>query len=83
LPGWIKAVLPSSALKLEEESYDCFPYSKTILTNPFLGGRFSFTIESFHVDNDDGKIDNALNLPPDVLQIRQVGLQIIIKLSIW
>jgi len=55
LPGWIKALIPSSALKLEERAWNAYPYCKTVITSPFLGEKFTFTIESRHVDDAGGQ----------------------------
>jgi hypothetical protein len=72
VPGWVKVIAPSSALKLDEESWDAFPYSKTTITNRFFGERFSMTIESRHFDMDKGEQENALELPEDVLKKRVI-----------
>jgi len=71
LPGWMKAILPSNALKLEEKAWNAYPYCKTVLRNPWLGDKFTFIIESRHF-NDDGKQENVHNLTPDLLKKREV-----------
>jgi len=71
LPGWIKAFIPGSALKLEEKAWNAYPYCKTVLKNGWMGDSFTFTIESRHY-NDDGKQENVHNLPPDQLKKREV-----------
>jgi len=71
LPGWIKAFIPGSALKLEEKAWNAYPYCKTVLKNGWMGDSFTFTIESRHF-NDDGKQENVHNLPPDQLKKREV-----------
>jgi len=72
VPGWVKLLAPASALKLDEESWDAFPSSKTVITNRFFGERFSLSIESRHFDMDKGERENALELPEDVLKKRVV-----------
>ncbi|PRP88029.1 hypothetical protein PROFUN_04457 [Planoprotostelium fungivorum] len=88
VPGYLKAVLPSSALRLEEkvDAWDCYPYCKTVITNPFMGEKFTFIIETIHKEMkpEDKKEetpaihqtmqfeDNALNLPEDILKKRSV-----------
>jgi len=72
LPGLVKAVLPVSALKLEEKAWNAFPYCKTVLRNEWIGEAFTFSIESRHFDNDEGKQENVHNLPPDLLKKREV-----------
>lgn len=74
VPGWVKLLAPSSALKLDEESWDAFPSSKTVITNRFFGERFSLTIESRHFDMDKGERENALDLDEDVLKKRVVSM---------
>lgn len=72
LPGWIKLILPSSATKLYEESWDTFPTARTVLTSSFLGERFTFTIESCNVEDDDGQLENAVGLSEEVLKQRVI-----------
>lgn len=72
VPGWVKLLAPSSALKLDEESWDAFPNCKTVITNRFFGERFSLTIESSHYDDDKGDRENALELDEDKLKKRVV-----------
>lgn len=74
VPGWVKLLAPSSALKLDEESWDAFPCSKTVITNRFFGERFSLTIESRHFDMDKGERENALELSEEVLKKRVVSV---------
>lgn len=72
MPGWIKAILPSSATKLHEESWDNYPRAKTVITSPFLGSRFTFTIETNNVVNDKGDLDNAVGLDEETLKLREI-----------
>jgi len=71
LPGWVKAFLPGSALKLEEKAWNAYPYCKTVLKNQMMGEKFVFTIESRHF-LDDGKQENVHNLTPEQLKRREV-----------
>jgi len=71
LPGWLKAFIPGSALKLEEKAWNAYPYCKTVLKNGWMADSFTFTIESRHF-NDDGSQDNVHSLPPDQLKKREV-----------
>jgi len=61
VPGWIRAIVPTSALQLEEKAWNAFPYCKTVLSSPFLGEKFAFVIESMH-HSDKGEHENALGL---------------------
>lgn len=36
IPSWIKALLPKSAFIVEEEAWNCYPVTKTIMTCPFI-----------------------------------------------
>jgi len=71
LPGWVKAFIPGSALKLEEKAWNAYPYCKTVLKNQWMGDSFTFTIESRHF-NDNGSQDNVHNLTPEQLKKREV-----------
>jgi len=62
LPGWARAVAPASALLLEEEAWNAYPYCKTILTSPFMGDKFKFIIETRHFA-DKGDQENVHKLP--------------------
>lgn len=42
------------------------------MTNPFLGDRFSITIESLHVDDDLGEQENVFDLSPELLARRTI-----------
>jgi len=61
VPAWLRAIIPSSALELHEKSWDRYPYCKTVITNPFLGDKFLFQIESMHAA-DLGEQDNILGI---------------------
>jgi len=51
---------------------ECLPILQNcFLRSPWMGDSFTFIIESRHVD-DDGKQENVLELPPDVLKKREV-----------
>jgi len=71
LPRFITAIVPSSALKLEEEAWNGYPYCKTVLTNPFLGERFKLTITSRHFA-DAGTQENVHSLDEKQLKQREV-----------
>ena len=71
VPKFIAAIAPGSALKLEEEAWNGYPYCKTVLTNPFLGERFRLTITSKH-EADTGKLENVHNLEGKTLKDREV-----------
>ncbi|KAF9108564.1 hypothetical protein BGX27_008285 [Mortierella sp. AM989] len=72
LPSWIRALMPAGATKCQERAWNAFPWCKTVITNDYMKESFSVTVESFHVDGDRGQLDNALNLPQDILKQREV-----------
>jgi hypothetical protein len=64
---------PKGALEIHEEAWNCFPYCKTVITNPdYMKDGFHITIITIHVDNDKGLQENVHNLPPDKLAKRDV-----------
>jgi hypothetical protein len=71
LPGWVKAFIPGSALKLDEKAWNAYPYCKTVLKSPWMGDNFTFTIESRHF-NDEGQQENVHNLTAEQLKKREV-----------
>ncbi|BES94491.1 Phosphatidylinositol transfer protein [Nesidiocoris tenuis] len=73
VPALIKLMAPRGALQLHEESWNAYPFCKTIVTNPSFKERFSVIFESFHLP-DKGTTENALNLPPEILAQREVVL---------
>lgn len=72
VPGWLAAIAPANALKVEEKAWNAFPYCKTEYSNPMLGERFAYSVESRHFDDDKGKQENVHNLDSKVLKQRQV-----------
>lgn len=71
-PNLIKLILPKGSLKVHEESWNAYPYTKTVLTNPgYMKDGFRLDIESLH-RNDRGDEENILQLPSDVLCKRRV-----------
>lgn len=71
LPGWIKGLLPKSALTVEEEAWNAYPYTKTRYTCPFVE-KFSLEIETYYFP-DDGHQDNVFKLSSTDLRNRIVG----------
>ncbi|KAI0218886.1 Membrane-associated phosphatidylinositol transfer protein 1 [Lamellibrachia satsuma] len=60
LPGWFQAILPKSALQVEEEAWNAYPYTKTIYRCPFIQ-KFMLEIETRYY-NDGGDQENVFNL---------------------
>jgi hypothetical protein len=74
LPTWLAKLLPSSTLDFHEESWNAFPYCRTVVTSPFFGKKFKVEIVSLHKDADYGQTENIHGLPPEILKKRKVVL---------
>ncbi|KAJ5069342.1 phosphatidylinositol transfer protein [Anaeramoeba ignava] len=70
VPGWLKAILPKSAMIFEEKAWNGFPYCKTVYSSPFLE-KFHLSVESMHID-DRGETENALKCDKKTLKKRIV-----------
>jgi len=70
--GWFRAILPKSALIVEEEAWNAYPYTKTIYRCPFIE-KFVLEIETVYHD-DNGFQENVFNLSASDLSSRIVGL---------
>jgi len=73
IPGWLKSIMPSSALQVDEKAWNAFPYCKTVYSCPFLGDRFSISVETRYI-GDNGSLENVFNLTPEQLKERQVDV---------
>uniref|UniRef100_S4RDD5 Phosphatidylinositol transfer protein N-terminal domain-containing protein n=1 Tax=Petromyzon marinus TaxID=7757 RepID=S4RDD5_PETMA len=60
IPGWFRAILPKAALRVEEQSWNAYPYTRTRYTCPFVE-KFSIDIET-HYQQDGGDQLNVFNL---------------------
>ncbi|KAH9489340.1 hypothetical protein Btru_051676 [Bulinus truncatus] len=73
-PSFVKLMVPKGAMKVHELSWNAYPYSRTILTNPdYMKEKFYVIIESFHA-SDRGDSYNILGLDGKDLAHRQVVL---------
>ncbi|XP_068678065.1 protein retinal degeneration B-like [Montipora foliosa] len=72
LPGWLKAILPKAALRVEEEAWNAYPYTKMRTTCPFVE-KFFVDVETFYLP-DAGQQENVFNLSPSDLQGREVDV---------
>ncbi|KAI6172510.1 hypothetical protein M3Y98_00981100 [Aphelenchoides besseyi] len=73
IPWFYRKLLPETAMVLHEESWNAFPYSKTVLTNPgYMKDAFYVIVESMHIADDLGEEENALDLDDDLLDKREV-----------
>ena len=69
--GWFQAILPKSALQVEEEAWNAYPYTKTIYRCPFIQ-KFMLEIETRYY-NDGGDQENVFNLSAAEQRNRVVG----------
>lgn len=69
--GWFRSILPKSALRVEEEAWNAYPYTKTRYKCPFVE-KFFLEIETRY-QNDGGEQDNIFNLTDVDKQQRQIG----------
>lgn len=77
--GWLKSLIPKSALSVEEEAWNAYPYTKTRFTCPFVE-KFSIEVETYYY-NDGGSQENVFNLSKSEMKQREVGKNLsVIKL---
>lgn len=69
--GWFRSILPKSALRVEEEAWNAYPYTKTIFRCPFIE-KFSITIQTVY-HPDGGTQENVFGLSQSQLGERVVG----------
>ena len=69
--GWFRAILPKSALRVEEEAWNAYPYTKTIYRCPFIE-KFTLEIETKY-QSDGGEQDNIFDLSKAELRTRTIG----------
>ncbi|CAF4420948.1 unnamed protein product [Rotaria socialis] len=70
LPGWFKAILPANAMKIEEEAWNAYPYTKTRYRCPFID-RFLLEVETCY-QADFGTQENIFNLKSQEIEQRTV-----------
>lgn len=72
VPPWVRAIAPSSALELQEEAWNAYPYCKTVITNPgYMKQNFTIKLETYHYA-DRGESDNIHQLTEEQLEKREV-----------
>uniref|UniRef100_A0A915D0J5 Phosphatidylinositol transfer protein N-terminal domain-containing protein n=1 Tax=Ditylenchus dipsaci TaxID=166011 RepID=A0A915D0J5_9BILA len=71
-PWFMQKLFPEEAFNILEESWNAFPYTKTVLTNPgYMKEKFHIIIETLHTD-EDAILQNALNLSEQVFRKREI-----------
>jgi CBS domain containing-hemolysin-like protein len=69
--GWFRAILPKSALRVEEEAWNAYPYTKTRYRCPFVE-KFLLEIETRYL-SDCCEEDNVFNMSKGEMSQRIVG----------
>lgn len=74
IPKFIRWAVPDKYLHFHEESWDTYPYYKTLDRVPGLGEKFGLDVESQHIPYKYGQQIpyNALNLSKDELAHRKI-----------
>ena len=71
-PSWIKTIATAGSLEIHEESWNAYPYCKTVLSNPgYMEDKFYITIETYHL-GDRGDQENVHELDVEQLEKRSV-----------
>ncbi|XP_068191489.1 membrane-associated phosphatidylinositol transfer protein 2-like [Antennarius striatus] len=60
IPSWFCSILPQAALRVEEESWNAYPYTRTRYTCPFVE-KFSIDIETYYKP-DTGNQGDVFNM---------------------
>ncbi|XP_044053666.1 membrane-associated phosphatidylinositol transfer protein 2-like isoform X6 [Siniperca chuatsi] len=56
IPSWFRSILPKAALRVEEESWNAYPYTRTRYTCPFVE-KFSIDIETYYQPDTGNQAD--------------------------
>ncbi|XP_054612389.1 membrane-associated phosphatidylinositol transfer protein 2 [Dunckerocampus dactyliophorus] len=56
IPSWFCSILPQAALRVEEESWNAYPYTRTRYTCPFVE-KFSIDIETYYMPDTGNQVD--------------------------
>ena len=70
VPKFFKDLAPEDAFKLQEESWNLYPYVHTISTTAFTN-KYRLDLQSKFIQ-DKGESENVFNLPPAELKARQI-----------
>ncbi|XP_064460776.1 phosphatidylinositol transfer protein alpha isoform-like [Ornithodoros turicata] len=72
VPAFLRLLAPKGSLEIHEEAWNAYPYCRTVLTNPdYMKNNFTLCIETMHAP-DNGTQENAHELPPEKLKLREV-----------
>ena len=66
VPSILRGLAPHGAMELLEESWNAFPYTKTVATNPgYMKEKFYIQVDTIHVSSDRGDSHNVHGLDDD------------------
>ena len=69
------AIVPTSATFILEESWNAYPHCRTVLVSGYLSvEKFRIDVETMHVADDGGGLENALSLTSAELAERKVNV---------
>ncbi|XP_051541765.1 membrane-associated phosphatidylinositol transfer protein 2-like isoform X5 [Myxocyprinus asiaticus] len=77
IPSWFRSILPKAALRVEEESWNAYPYTRTRYTCPFVE-KFSIDIETFYKP-DTGTYNDVFNMSSNEKRQRDIDPIDIVK----
>ncbi|MEQ2185090.1 hypothetical protein GOODEAATRI_014684, partial [Goodea atripinnis] len=77
IPSWFCAILPQAALRVEEESWNAYPYTRTRYTCPFVE-KFSIDIETYYKP-DTGNQADVFNLSSAEKRQRTIRISLTIR----
>ncbi|XP_014026797.1 membrane-associated phosphatidylinositol transfer protein 2 isoform X10 [Salmo salar] len=77
IPSWFRSILPKAALRVEEESWNAYPYTRTRYTCPFVE-KFSIDIETYYKP-DTGNQPDVFNMSPVEKRLRTLDPIDIVK----
>ncbi|KAK3872109.1 hypothetical protein Pcinc_022791 [Petrolisthes cinctipes] len=63
VPSFIRLLAPENSTQLHEKSWNAYPYSRTIYSNPYMKENFHLSIETIHAA-DKGDTENIHKLSP-------------------
>ncbi|XP_070993390.1 membrane-associated phosphatidylinositol transfer protein 2-like isoform X3 [Oncorhynchus clarkii lewisi] len=81
IPSWFRSILPKAALRVEEESWNAYPYTRTRYTCPFVE-KFSIDIETYYKP-DTGNQPDVFNMSPAEKRLRTLASPSRHSLSEW
>ncbi|XP_067253499.1 membrane-associated phosphatidylinositol transfer protein 2 isoform X3 [Chanodichthys erythropterus] len=73
IPSWFRSILPKAALRVEEESWNAYPYTRTRYTCPFVE-KFSIDIETYYKP-DTGNQNDVFSMSSAEKRQRDIGLR--------